>query len=102
MYLVSKLIPDESVSTYHILFPDPWPKRRHQARRLISPDFLVDAQRTMTPDAFAQVRRQPATRQCGQLRHRPRGILRVDSASVRTKWAVCRNGTRRLAAGSAD
>jgi tRNA (guanine-N7-)-methyltransferase len=51
MYLVSKLIPDESVSTYHILFPDPWPKRRHQARRLISPDFLVDAQRTMTPDS---------------------------------------------------
>ncbi len=49
-YLVSKLIPDGSVSTYHILFPDPWPKRRHRARRLISPDFLADLHRTMTPD----------------------------------------------------
>jgi tRNA (guanine-N7-)-methyltransferase len=50
MYLVSKLIPDGSVSAYHILFPDPWPKRRHHARRLISADFLVDMHRTMTPD----------------------------------------------------
>ncbi|MGD0061338.1 MAG: tRNA (guanosine(46)-N7)-methyltransferase TrmB [Verrucomicrobiia bacterium] len=51
MYLVSKLIPDGSVSTYHILFPDPWPKRRHHARRLISPDFLADVHRTMTPES---------------------------------------------------
>jgi len=50
MYLVSKLIPDRSISTYHILFPDPWPKRRHQARRLVSVDFLADVHRTMTPD----------------------------------------------------
>lgn len=50
MYLVSKLIPDESISTYHILFPDPWPKRRHHERRLISPDFLAGVHRTMTPD----------------------------------------------------
>jgi tRNA (guanine-N7-)-methyltransferase len=49
MYLVSKLIPEESVSTYHILFPDPWPKRRHHARRLISVEFLADLHRTMTP-----------------------------------------------------
>jgi tRNA (guanine-N7-)-methyltransferase len=51
MYLVSKLLPNESVSTYHILFPDPWPKRRHHARRLISAEFLVDLHRTMTRDS---------------------------------------------------
>ncbi len=50
-YLVSKLIPEASVSIYHILFPDPWPKRRHHARRLISADFLADVHRTMTPDS---------------------------------------------------
>ncbi|HVM61751.1 MAG TPA: tRNA (guanosine(46)-N7)-methyltransferase TrmB [Verrucomicrobiae bacterium] len=49
-YLVSKLIPEGSVSTYHILFPDPWPKRRHHARRLISPDFLAETHRTLAPD----------------------------------------------------
>jgi tRNA (guanine-N7-)-methyltransferase len=51
-YLVTKLVPDGSVSTYHILFPDPWPKRRHQARRLISPDFLTELHRTMTADGI--------------------------------------------------
>jgi tRNA (guanine-N7-)-methyltransferase len=49
-YLVSKLVPDASVSTYHILFPDPWPKRRHHGRRLISPDFLTHVRRTLTFD----------------------------------------------------
>ena len=46
-YLISKLIPDDSVSTYHVLFPDPWPKRRHHARRLICAAFLADVRRTL-------------------------------------------------------
>jgi len=49
-YLVAKLIPDASVSAYHILFPDPWPKRRHHARRLISSDFLTETHRTLAND----------------------------------------------------
>src|SRR5205823_5514425 len=32
--------PPESVSKFHVLFPDPWPKRRHWRRRLIQPEFL--------------------------------------------------------------
>lgn len=51
-YLVSKLIPDNSVSTYHILFPDPWPKRRHCSRRLISAPFLVEVDRTLAVDGL--------------------------------------------------
>ena len=46
-YLISKLIPDHSVSIYHVLFPDPWPKRRHRPRRLISQPFLADVHRTL-------------------------------------------------------
>lgn len=33
-------IPPESVSIFHIYFPDPWPKRRHKKRRLITGEFL--------------------------------------------------------------
>jgi tRNA (guanine-N7-)-methyltransferase len=47
-YLISKLVPDRSVSTYHVLFPDPWPKRRHRGRRLIGAPFLADVHRTLT------------------------------------------------------
>lgn len=33
-------LPDRSLSRAFILFPDPWPKRRQQKRRLIQPAFL--------------------------------------------------------------
>jgi tRNA (guanine-N7-)-methyltransferase len=29
-----------SVSIFHIYFPDPWPKRRHRKRRIVTGDFL--------------------------------------------------------------
>lgn len=33
-------LPDASLTRAFILFPDPWPKRRQQKRRLVQPDFL--------------------------------------------------------------
>ena len=39
-YAVRYLLPAESVETFYLLFPDPWPKRRHQRRRIFSRDFL--------------------------------------------------------------
>lgn len=36
-----KNIPDASLAGAQIFFPDPWPKRRHHARRLIQPDFIA-------------------------------------------------------------
>ncbi|MBI2439844.1 MAG: tRNA (guanosine(46)-N7)-methyltransferase TrmB [Lentisphaerae bacterium] len=35
-YAVGHLLPAESVATYYIFFPDPWPKRRHHRRRLFA------------------------------------------------------------------
>jgi len=43
------LITDGSVRTYHVYFPDPWPKKRHHKRRLFQPSFLAQAHRTLTP-----------------------------------------------------
>jgi tRNA (guanine-N7-)-methyltransferase len=34
------MIPPESIDGFHIFFPDPWPKKRHHKRRLITADFL--------------------------------------------------------------
>ena len=48
-YTVRYLLPPESVSIAHILFPDPWPKRRHWPRRLIQPDFVRDLAAALKP-----------------------------------------------------
>ena len=40
---------DSCIDRAFILFPDPWPKARHQKRRLIQPDFLNDLARVMKP-----------------------------------------------------
>lgn len=33
--VLEDMITDESVSAFHIFFPDPWPKKKHQKRRLV-------------------------------------------------------------------
>jgi tRNA (guanine-N7-)-methyltransferase len=46
-YLIGKLVPANSVTVYHIYFPDPWPKRRHAAHRLFQPEFVANLHRTL-------------------------------------------------------
>jgi tRNA (guanine-N7-)-methyltransferase len=43
-YAVRYLLPVESVETFYLLFPDPWPKRRHHPRRIVTPDFFSSIQ----------------------------------------------------------
>lgn len=38
-YWTRYMIPKESVAAFHVYFPDPWPKRKHHKRRLVSPGF---------------------------------------------------------------
>ena len=39
-YTVKHLLPAGSVSVFHVMFPDPWPKRKHHRRRLVNRGFL--------------------------------------------------------------
>ena len=39
-YAVRYLLPAGSVETFYLLFPDPWPKRRHWRRRIVTAEFL--------------------------------------------------------------
>jgi tRNA (guanine-N7-)-methyltransferase len=39
-YALRYLLPENSVETFYLLFPDPWPKRRHQRRRIFTRNFL--------------------------------------------------------------
>lgn len=44
-------LPDASITRAFILFPDPWPKARHQKRRLVSEATLRELARVMAPGA---------------------------------------------------
>lgn len=37
---ILEALPDSALSTVFVLFPDPWPKARHNKRRIITPEFL--------------------------------------------------------------
>lgn len=37
---LAQWLPEHSVSAIHVSFPDPWPKRRHASRRLVTGEFL--------------------------------------------------------------
>ncbi len=46
-----ELLPDASVARAFLLYPDPWPKRRHHRRRFVTAAHLEPLARVMTPDA---------------------------------------------------
>jgi tRNA (guanine-N7-)-methyltransferase len=50
-----RLLPGASIGRAFILFPDPWPKKRHHKRRLISAATLVELARIMRPGAELRI-----------------------------------------------
>ena len=56
VYFTEYLIPAGSVAAFHIYFPDPWPKLRHAANRLIQPRFLGPMHRALAPGGVVYLR----------------------------------------------
>ncbi len=48
-YAVRYLLSESSVENFYLLFPDPWPKRRHHRRRIMQADFLDSIHRALEP-----------------------------------------------------
>jgi tRNA (guanine-N7-)-methyltransferase len=46
-YTVKHLLPNAGVDVLHVLFPDPWPKKRHHKRRIINAEFRRAAARVL-------------------------------------------------------
>lgn len=46
---------DGAVDTVHVLFPDPWPKRRHRKRRLVDREFMGLLARKIAPGGILHV-----------------------------------------------
>jgi tRNA (guanine-N7-)-methyltransferase len=52
---VLRALPDASIARAFILFPDPWPKRKHQKRRLVNPQTLSLLARVLKPGAELRI-----------------------------------------------
>lgn len=37
--VLAQAVPTDSLHRFHLFFPDPWPKKRHHKRRILSPGF---------------------------------------------------------------
>ncbi len=48
-------IPDAFISKIFVLFPDPWPKKRHAFRRFINPDNLNHLARILKPGGILRI-----------------------------------------------
>lgn len=53
--LLFKQIPDSFLDKVFVLFPDPWPKKRHADRRLINPDNLKEIARILKKGGILRV-----------------------------------------------
>jgi tRNA (guanine-N7-)-methyltransferase len=47
--LLFRLLEDESVSNFYVLFPDPWPKKRHHKRRFFKAENVGAIARVLGP-----------------------------------------------------
>lgn len=47
--LLFRLLNEASVENLYVLFPDPWPKKRHHKRRLIKADVVAAMNRALVP-----------------------------------------------------
>jgi tRNA (guanine-N7-)-methyltransferase len=48
-YAIQYLLPSASTEVVHLLFPDPWSKRKHKRRRIVQPAFLASVHRVLAP-----------------------------------------------------
>jgi tRNA (guanine-N7-)-methyltransferase len=55
-YALRYVLPLESVSVAHVLFPDPWPKRYHHPRRLIQDGFMEAMHGILVPGGELRIK----------------------------------------------
>ena len=78
--LFLKALPKNSISETCILFPDPWPKFKHEPRRIIQKEFLIELSKVMALNSLVYVSSDDKTAQTW--------ILKNFLDNVNFKWIV--------------
>ena len=78
--LFLKALPKNSISETCILFPDPWPKFKHESRRIIQREFLIELSKVMALNSLVYVSSDDKTAQTW--------ILKNFLDNVNFKWIV--------------
>ncbi len=55
-WTLQHLLPKECISIAHVGFPDPWPKRHHQRRRMIQDEFMQVVRGALAPGGELRIK----------------------------------------------
>ena len=53
--VLHEMFADESLDGVHLFFPDPWPKKRHNKRRIVNENFLQLIATKLKPSGFIHI-----------------------------------------------
>ena len=53
--LLAKYTPDHSLDAIHLYFPDPWPKTKHNKRRIVQDDLLPVLAQKLIPGGYIHI-----------------------------------------------
>jgi tRNA (guanine-N7-)-methyltransferase len=83
-YAVRYLLPPCSVSTFYVFFPDPWPKRRHQRRRVINAPFLEAARDALEVNGLIHIATDQAEyfQKIERLARETQGLAKIDAGHL--------------------
>lgn len=80
--LVTLMLPDSSTAVFHVYFPDPWPKERHQKHRMFTERTVAGFRRCLAPGGRLYVATD-VSRYAGEIERMltQGGFLRVGTAT---------------------
>ena len=81
-YALQQMLPANSVDVFHLMFPDPWPKRRHWHRRAVTDNFLAAIYRALVPGGTLRI----ATDHAEYFQEMKRLIATSSYFTMTSKW----------------
>jgi tRNA (guanine-N7-)-methyltransferase len=81
-----EVLPDACLAQVFLLYPDPWPKRRHHRRRFVTGAHLRPLARTMAPGAALRIATDIPDYAAQARREVPRCGFRDVTADMRAAW----------------